>query len=194
MKLSQAIRSGSTRLTPKAGALHFSGQKAGCALGMAVVGSGYTFIRGRRRRVRLEDRRTSNIETIFGPWLLYMVPRPCNCPAFLTLHGLSLKAVAGYFFGSGLALPREMRVKDVVAHIFDYHIMKKENWTLDQLVAWVERWEPREFPKNAVMDDWAHRMSRLRIVTLPVGTRLYNDDNPDAKRRVKLRITRGLPN
>jgi hypothetical protein len=41
---------------------------------------------------------------------------------------------------------RKMRIKDIIAHLFDYHIMGKENWTLEQLVTWVERVEPKETP------------------------------------------------
>jgi len=37
-----------------------------------------------------------------------------------------------------------MRIKDIIAHLFDYHIMDKKNWTLEQLVAWVETVEPKE--------------------------------------------------
>jgi hypothetical protein len=37
-----------------------------------------------------------------------------------------------------------MRIKEIIAHLFDYHIMDKGNWTLEQLVAWVETVEPKE--------------------------------------------------
>jgi hypothetical protein len=37
-----------------------------------------------------------------------------------------------------------MRIKDIIAHLFDYHIMDKRNWTLEDLVAWVETVEPKE--------------------------------------------------
>jgi hypothetical protein len=37
-----------------------------------------------------------------------------------------------------------MRIKEVIAHLFDYHVMVKKNWTLERLVAWVETVEPRE--------------------------------------------------
>jgi hypothetical protein len=37
-----------------------------------------------------------------------------------------------------------MRIKDVIAHLFDVHVMEKKNWSVDQLVEWVKRWEPRE--------------------------------------------------
>ena len=26
----------------------------------------------------------------------------------------------------------------------DHHVMRKRDWTLDQLVGWLERWEPSE--------------------------------------------------
>jgi hypothetical protein len=37
-----------------------------------------------------------------------------------------------------------MRIKDIIAHLFDFHIMDKRNWTLEQLVAWVETVEPKQ--------------------------------------------------
>jgi hypothetical protein len=37
-----------------------------------------------------------------------------------------------------------MRIKDTIAHLFDFHVMKKKDWTLNQLVAWVQTWEPEE--------------------------------------------------
>lgn len=43
MRLSEAILLGSTDVAPKAGALTFSGEDAGCALGMAVIANGGTF-------------------------------------------------------------------------------------------------------------------------------------------------------
>jgi hypothetical protein len=46
--------------------------------------------------------------------------------------------------------PRQMRIKDIIAHLFDFHVMKKKNWTLDQLAAWVERWEPKEIAVSIV--------------------------------------------
>jgi hypothetical protein len=46
MKLSEAILLGSTVVTPKAGALRFSGENAGCALGMAAIASGSEFLPG----------------------------------------------------------------------------------------------------------------------------------------------------
>lgn len=58
-----------------------------------------------------------------------MVTRPCECkPA---------------------SIPREMRVKDIIAHPFDCHVMEKQNWTLDQLASWVGN-NPanQEFPEE----------------------------------------------
>jgi hypothetical protein len=39
-----------------------------------------------------------------------------------------------------------MRIKDVLAHLFDVHVMEKKNWTLADLVVWVQRWEPAQRP------------------------------------------------
>jgi hypothetical protein len=148
MKLSEAILLGSTVVTPKAGALHFSGENAGCALGMAAIASGCTFCPA-QRQVPVKDLRTGNAEDIWGRWLLRVVIRPCDCRAPITLSSLRLKEITAYLFdrGSG-TLPRGMRIKDIIAHLFDHHVMGKRNWTLDQLVAWIERWEPSELARN----------------------------------------------
>ena len=52
------------------------------------------------------------------------VERPCDCWRF--------------------SVPHEMRIKDIIAHLFDYHVMAKKNWTLERLAAWVETVEPKE--------------------------------------------------
>jgi len=123
MKLSEAIFLGSTVLAPKAGGQHFSETQQGCALGMAAVARGCTFhtVTG---PVDDKDRRTLGVEGIWGAWVLEQVQRPCDCWR--------------------IWIRRKMRIKDVIAHLFDYHIMDKRNWTLEQLVAWVETVEPKE--------------------------------------------------
>lgn len=79
MKLSESILLGSTVVTPKAGALRFSGENAGCALGMALIANGCTFS-SRQRQFPIKDQRTLNVEDIWGRWLLRVVIRPCDCP------------------------------------------------------------------------------------------------------------------
>lgn len=123
MKLSEAILLGSTVVSAEAGKLYSAESSSGCALGMAAIAQGCTFV-PRDRPLDEKDRRTVNIEEIWGNWLLRMVMRPCECP---------VKAV-----------PRAMRTKDVITHLFDSHVMEKRNWTLDDLAKWVEMWEPRK--------------------------------------------------
>ena len=123
MKLSEAILLGSTVLAAKAGGQHFSENQAGCALGMAAVARGCTFGPA-RHPVDKKEQRTLSAERIWGDWLLHTVVRPCRCWRF--------------------AIPRKRRVKDIIAHIFDYHVMTKRNWTLEQLVAWVKTVEPKD--------------------------------------------------
>lgn len=103
MRLSEAILLGSTVVTPKAGALRFSGENAGCALGMAAIASGCTFERA-RRVLPVSERRTLNAEDIWGKWLLRPVARPCDCRAPLMLKGLRLKDVAAYLRNLALRL------------------------------------------------------------------------------------------
>jgi hypothetical protein len=123
MKLSEAILLGSTVLAPKAGGQHFSETQQGCALGMAAVARGCTF-RTVIRPIDDRERRTLGVEGVWGPWVLGRVERPCDCWR--------------------IWIRRKMRIKDIIAHLFDYHIMDKRNWTLEQLVAWVETVEPKE--------------------------------------------------
>ena len=123
MKLSEAILLGSTVLAPKAGGQHFSETQQGCALGMAAVARGCTF-HTVTRPVDDRDRRTLGAEGVWGDWVLEQVERPCDCWR--------------------IWIRRRMRIKDIIAHLFDYHIMDKKNWTLERLVAWVETVEPKE--------------------------------------------------
>jgi len=148
MKLSESILLGSTVVTPKAGALHFPGENAGCVLGMAAIACGCTFSPA-QRQIPVKDLRTVNVENIWGPWLLRVVVRPCDCRAPITLSDLRFKDITAYLFdrGSG-SLPREMRIKDIIAHLFDHHVMGKRNWTLDRLVAWLQPWEPSELAQS----------------------------------------------
>ena len=122
MKLSEAILLGSTVLSAKAGGLHFSEGQAGCALGMAAIAEGCRFVRA-SPPLDGRDRRTLGAEEVWGEWLVHTVTCPCRCWRFI---------------------PPKMRIKDIIAHIFDFHVMAKRNWTLEQLVAWVETVEPKE--------------------------------------------------
>jgi hypothetical protein len=127
MKLSEAILLGSTMLAAKPGAQYFSETKSGCALGMAAIAVGCRFQRGPRRAINEHERRTLGAEGVWGQWVLCEVMRPCDCSFFRA--------------------PRKMRIKDIIAHVFDFHVMKKKNWTLEQLAAWIETWEPREIAR-----------------------------------------------
>jgi hypothetical protein len=170
MKLSEAILLGSTVVTPKAGALHFSAESAGCALGMAAIASGCTFSPA-QRQIPVKDLRTLNVEDIWGRWLLRVVVRPCDCRAPITLRGLRLKEITAYLFDrSSCTLPRGMRIKDIIAHLFDHHVMGKKDWTLDQLVAWVERWEPTELAQDTLI---AH--AGLELLSQPQWRDLSDD-------------------
>jgi hypothetical protein len=129
MKLSKAISQGSKMIKPKAGGQYFAAENAGCALGMAAIARGCTF-GPVDHPVAEHDRRTLNSEQVWGTWMLKVVERPCECWR--------------------LRVPREMRIKDIIAHLFDRHVMGKRDWNLAQLVAWVETVEPVE----SVASEW----------------------------------------
>jgi hypothetical protein len=123
MKLSESILLGSTMMAAKSGGQYFFETKAGCALGMAAIANGCTFRRV-AAPVNENERRTLGVEAVWGQWVLRVVRRPCACWA--------------------LRVPRKMRIKDIIAHLFDFHVVEKKNWTLDQLACWVQTWEPKE--------------------------------------------------
>ena len=123
MQLSEAILLGSTVMAPRAGRQIFSETQQGCVLGMAAVARGCTF-RKVIRPVDDTEGRTLGVEGVWGDWVLEKVERPCDCWR--------------------IWIRRKMRIKDVIAHLFDYHIMDKRNWTIEQLVTWVQAVEPKE--------------------------------------------------
>jgi hypothetical protein len=123
MKLSEAILLGSTMVAAKPGGQYFSETKSGCALGMAAVARGCSFGPA-THAVAENERRALGAEGVWGQWVLRVVMRPCECWMF--------------------RVPRQMRIKDIITHLFDFHVMKKKNWTLERLAAWVQTWEPKE--------------------------------------------------
>jgi hypothetical protein len=142
MKLSEAILLGSTIVGAKPGGQYFSETKSGCALGMAATANGCSFHRV-RRRINENDRRTLGAEGVWGEWVLRVVMRPCECWVF--------------------RVPRKMRIKDIIAHLFDIHVMNKKNWTLEQLAAWVETWEPKEISARPIANALARSKSVLLV-------------------------------
>jgi len=147
MKLSEAILLGSSMLAPRAGRQHFAETQEGCALGMAAVARGCTF-RTCTKLFDERDRRTLGAEGVWGEWLLEQVDRPCDCWR--------------------IRIPRKMRVKDIIAHLFDHHVMQKKNWTLEQLVKWVETVEPAElkpdFSPNLVVQKRVERWLEFQML------------------------------
>ncbi len=125
MKLSEAILLGSTILAPKAGGQYFSETKEGCALGMAAVARGCTFGES-STKVAESERRTLGTAGVWGPWVLDVAKVPCK------------------YWLCRLRMPRTMPIQNIIAHLFDYHVMSRQNWTLEQLVEWVKTVEPDE--------------------------------------------------
>ena len=141
MKLSEAILLGSTVLTPRAGGQHFAETQSGCALGMAAIANGCTFHTVKQFDER--DRRTLGTEGVWGNWVLQKVARPCDCWR--------------------IWIAREMRIKDIITHLFDWHVMVKKNWTLERLVAWVETVEPRNVaPSGNMSPEILERLSQMQ--------------------------------
>jgi hypothetical protein len=135
MKLSDAILLGSTMVAAEADGQYFPENQAGCALGMAAIAKGCRFHRVPRGSLPLVDRRTMGVEGVLGNWVLALVARPCQCWRFFT--------------------PREMPIKDIIAHLFDRHVMVRKDWTLDQLAEWVKTVEPDRTVRQTAINDLA---------------------------------------
>jgi hypothetical protein len=151
MRLSEAILLGSTMVKPKAGALHFSGENSGCALGMAVIASGGT-VRRSEHPLPVTERRTLNVEDLWGAWLLLRIARPCDCGVPIFLSRLHRNKIPTYQRRHAIfALPREMRTKDIITHLFDYHVMVKGDWNLDRLAAWLRPLEPNDSVESSTI-------------------------------------------
>jgi hypothetical protein len=147
MRLSEAILLGSTVVSPQAGGQFFSQTQAGCALGMAAIARGCTFGPA-IKHFDEKNRRTLGTEKVWGNWVLLEIERPCNCWRFRA--------------------PRKMRIKDIIAHLFDYHIVEKKNWTLENLAAWVETVEPKvvhteEIPRPTPKEQWSSVVEAMEL-------------------------------
>jgi hypothetical protein len=61
-----------------------------------------------------------------------------------------------------------MRVKDIIAHLFDNHIMVRKDWTLERLVRWVETVEPTgvepDFGKSLVIQQRGARLLEFQTL------------------------------
>ena len=159
MKLSESILLGSTVLAPRAGGQHFSESQEGCALGMAAVARGCTF-HTVISPVDDRERRTLGVEGIWGPWLLEQMERPCDCWR--------------------IWIRRKMRIKDIIAHLFDFHVMDKGNWTLERLIAWVQTVEPKGIPPE---DAWSRVLQQREVLALELqGSR------QEAQRRLQQEV------
>lgn len=127
MKFSESIIIGSTVVKPRAGVQFDPDSHSGCAIGMAVIGSGGRYHAGPPPQgTHLKDgQRSLAIEVVFGEWLRDRRTFPCSCKRLLVL-------------------PRRGMIKDIVTHLFDLHVMIEKDWTLDRLVKWIESVEPVE--------------------------------------------------
>jgi hypothetical protein len=179
MKLSEAIRLGSTILTPQAGGQHFPEKQSGCALGMAAIARGCTF-RTVPGPIIATERRTLGVEGVWGEWILSPVSRPCYC--------------------LWLRVPRKMRIKETIAHLFDHHVMLKKNWTLDRLVAWVETVEPKsapnveDIPTRAISPESLRMLARMRQIEQYFTSRRSHIEEPEEPEIWQSRVASFLAN
>jgi hypothetical protein len=83
----------------------FSGDAVWLRSGMAAIANGCTFHTVKQFDER--DRRTLGTEGVWGKTGCRKVARPCDCWR--------------------LWIAREMRISDIITHLFDWHVMVKKN-------------------------------------------------------------------
>jgi hypothetical protein len=118
-----------------------------------------------------KDRRTIGTEGVWGDWVLQIITRPCTCWRF--------------------RVPRKMRIKDVIAHIFDYHVMNKKDWTMDRLATWVNTVEPKNYePPGSIEPELVERISQLRAARQrPTAIDTRADKDQDAADEWQARVS-----
>lgn len=121
MKISTAIALGRTMIKAIAGTRN-NGFGEGCALGMAEAAIGTT-------------------GAPFGaseeawPWILSRrSPLPCGCTGSVMFGGCNHEPYYG----------RSLPFVSSIVHLFNYHVMTKKDWTLDQLIDWIASVEPAD--------------------------------------------------
>jgi hypothetical protein len=162
LTLADAILLGSQVVKPKAGVQMETGNQAGCALGMANTAKGVTY-----RNLTPEESATYSLRggmpraegtaDVWGQWVLQEVARPCECrektPAEINREPsiYFMNAAFSVFNGSSYVfklLSPQMKIQDVITHLFDVHVMAvqetspsdppaKTRWTIEQLADWV---------------------------------------------------------
>lgn len=126
MKISTAIALGRTMIKAVAGTRN-NGLGYGCALGMAEAAIGQT---------NYYKSAESNWRWITVPSL----PLPCGCTGLVMGSGCHTESYHG---GSWPTISS-------IVHLFNYHVMTKKDWTLDQLIDWLASIEPKEPEEVAV--------------------------------------------
>ena len=174
MKLSEAILLGSTVMSAKAGGQYFAQTQEGCALGMAAIARGCTFGPA-PERFEEKDRRTLGAEGVWGNWVLQVVERPCICWRF--------------------RVPHKMRIKDIIAHLFDHHVVRKRNWTMEKLAAWVEAVEPKDTLAEKIPSQSleAHYFSAIKAMELRAEAIEWRSVREAFEAHHTLRRKRGRP-
>lgn len=119
MKLSDAIQLGRMVMHLIRGVQN-DGQDGGCAIGIGLRACG--LFPSKSENTDLE---TFEAAIEAWPWLQDPVSVPCS---------ELICAFSGY----------EMNYAQAIAHTFDHHVFGQGDWTLDQLVTWIQSVEPAE--------------------------------------------------
>ncbi len=165
MKLSKAVLNGSVTVKPKPGTHYDLKDNSGCAIGMAVIGAGGSWVPHKPGEPRFER----HAALLWWPWTANIARCPCRCRFFPKI-GAGLLSAGGMrslwkaWFG-----PHEIPVREIITHLFDRHVFEKYDWTLERLTQWIASVEPQQ-------DDYAGRpatkISRRDVARVEAHRRL----------------------
>lgn len=122
MKISTAMALGRTMIKPLAGIFLNPAKDSGCAWGMACLAA------------------PSHFNSFLIRAECCEVRLPCKCNGWVI--GGSMRP---YHAGEADNL------RDCIVHLFNYHVMTRKDWTMDQLIDWVASVEPAD-PEDKVTE------------------------------------------
>jgi hypothetical protein len=127
MRISEAMNLGRSMLKPRAG-YHWDQQRnEGCAWGMVNIAAPGKYHYMNQSATAMQ------------------VPLPCGCKGLVMGSGCHY-----YDYENGIST-----LSLAIVHLFNYHVMTANDWTMDQLIDWLRSVEPADPEEDAENDQAA---------------------------------------
>lgn len=123
MRISDALALGRYLIKPLAGIRLSSDGTQGCAWGM------------------IETAAPSTYGKLLNRGIITSAILPCDCATPLIIGNGMLRESRSMF----------CNLSQIIVHLFNYHVMTRHDWTMDQLIDWVRSVEPPD-PEEKVTE------------------------------------------